>query len=304
MPVRSNIIALPLLIAGFATFADAASLGDPAKNLDIQTWVKGKAVDLQRTSGKNIVVVEFWATWCGPCRTSIPHLTRMQQKYEDNGVIVVGISDEELAQVKPFVDQMGSKMQYTVASDPDKSAHKDYMRAFGVDGIPHAFVVDKDGAIAWRGHPMAGLDEVLDQMIAGEYDLEAIKRIDEAYSLVPSFQEMVKSPLNAGRADRLAAEIIEKGAASADFLNSFAWHILTDPEVKHRNLELAMDAAERAYDLSQGKDPNIVDTYARAWYEKGDLDKAIMYQRKAVGLAGNTKLGEHLREVLEYYLSQ
>src|SRR5436189_5204296 len=106
----------PLLLAGLVGLTAfpllAARLGDPAAALTIKDWVKGKAVDVK--DGKNIYVVEFWATWCGPCKVSIPHLTEMQAKFKDKGVVFVGISDEPLATVKPFVEKMAEKMDYTV----------------------------------------------------------------------------------------------------------------------------------------------------------------------------------------------
>ena len=64
------------------------------------------------------------------------------------------ITDEELPVVKKFLTQMGDKMDYTVAIDDDGKTSKGYMKAFGIDGIPHAFVVDQKGQIVWQGHPM------------------------------------------------------------------------------------------------------------------------------------------------------
>src|ERR1041385_6120947 len=86
------LFALSLLTAAFTLNTHAAgALGDPAAPLVISEWVKGKPVDLAAAKGKEVVVVEFWATWCGPCRTSIPHLTEMQKKFKD--VRFVGVSD-------------------------------------------------------------------------------------------------------------------------------------------------------------------------------------------------------------------
>ena len=171
--MKKFVSTLALVIACAAGLR-AAELGDPAKPLDIKEWVKGKAVTLAEGKGKTIYVVEFWATWCPPCRTSIPHLTEMQKKFKDKGVVFIGVTREEPDVVKKFVEKMGDKMDYTVAIDAGKTS-EGYMQAFGIGGIPHAFIVDKEGKIAWEGHPMDGLDKVLDAIIAGKYDLNEAK---------------------------------------------------------------------------------------------------------------------------------
>lgn len=133
-----------------------------AGKLAIAHWVKGEEVDL--SSGVN--VVEFWATWCPPCRTSIPHLTALQKRFKDQGVNIIGISDEPLKTVEPFVKKMGDQMDYVVAIDDADATSEAYMRRYGVNGIPHAFVV-KDGTVVWHGHPMSGLDEAIEEALGG-----------------------------------------------------------------------------------------------------------------------------------------
>ena len=140
-------------------------LGDAAYPLTGLTWVKGEPVKI--TPGK-VYVVEFWATWCPPCRMTIPHLTELQAKYKDR-VTFVGISQEQPGVVKTFVSDQGDKMAYTVAVDVAGEVDKGYMRAFGQSGIPHAFVVDAAGKIVWHGHPMSPIEEVLDQVLDGTY---------------------------------------------------------------------------------------------------------------------------------------
>src|SRR4026208_488125 len=129
-----TFLSLPLCLAAAMLFPRAppaaAGLGDAAASLQIAEWVKGKPVDLAAAKGKQIVVVEFWATWCGPCRTSIPHLTEMQKKFKD--VAFVGISDEEVPTVKKFVEKMGEKMDYAVAVDKQRKTSAGYMEAFGI----------------------------------------------------------------------------------------------------------------------------------------------------------------------------
>jgi thiol-disulfide isomerase/thioredoxin len=123
----------------------------PALGVDYQA----KAPDLK---GKP-VIVEFWATWCPPCRKSIPHLNEINKKFKDKGLIIVGITDEDKATVEGF--QKTTPMEYSVAFDKgNKLGEK-----FGITGIPHAFIVGKDGKIAWEGHPMqmteADIEKVL-----------------------------------------------------------------------------------------------------------------------------------------------
>ena len=131
--------------------AQPQSSAGTASTMAVAHWVKGDPVDI--SSG--VHVVEFWATWCPPCRTSIPHLTEIQEKFAERGVKIIGVSNEKLGTVEPFVEKMGDKMAYTVAIDGGIA--KDYMGKYDIRGIPHAFVV-KDGQVAWHGHPMSGLD--------------------------------------------------------------------------------------------------------------------------------------------------
>lgn len=156
---------MALVVAGVCA-ANAADLGMKAPPLEIAEWVKGTPVDLKAGEGKSVYVVEFWATWCPPCRTSIPHLSEMQKKFKDKGVVFVGISTEQPPKVKPFVQSMGDKMDYTVAVDKAQKTAKAYMGAFDVNTIPHAFVVDKAGKIVWHGHPMEKLDSAIEKALA------------------------------------------------------------------------------------------------------------------------------------------
>jgi thiol-disulfide isomerase/thioredoxin len=165
-----------------AMVLSAAEIGDPAAPLQIAEWLKGDAVDLAAVKGKKIVVVEFWATWCGPCIQSIPHLTEMQQQYADRGVVFVGVTSEAANVAKPFVDKMGAKMDYTVAADDGRKTTDGYLKAYGINGIPHAFIVGRDGNIAWHGHPMSGLDKELEKLAAAPVVADPVAQKREAAS--------------------------------------------------------------------------------------------------------------------------
>ena len=391
----------PTILLAAACPLFAAQLGDPAAPLEIAEWIKGEPVDLAAAKGKKIVVVEFWATWCGPCRTSIPHLTEMQKKFANRGVIFVGVSDESPAKVKPFVDQMGEKMDYTVAIDRGNKTSDGYMKAFGVNGIPHAFIVDKEGRVAWQGHPMAGLDKALDRMAANTFDLGTEKKRDAAQRKLEEYFELASTAGNDAQLDKLAVQIaaldkelgginpgekldlaglrksarfqslmrdyqraltsgrsgaelekLEQKAAplapdgfkfaefkgqfqlqrlfqdyyraltrpgneakapelakqlegiessNAEMQNEIAWTILTDEKIKNRNLPLAMKFARAAFTASEGKDANILDTYARALFDTGKVSEAIEQQKRAIELCDDKEKKAELKHTLQRY---
>ena len=139
-------------------------VGDPAPKLQLDKWLKGEPVK-QFEKGK-IYVIECWATWCGPCIASMPHVTKMQAKYKDKGVTVIGVNvwERDLAAPEPFVKKMGDKMGYAVATDVLPATDDGspgvgmmattWLKAAGRNGIPCSFIVDRQSKIAWIGHPM------------------------------------------------------------------------------------------------------------------------------------------------------
>ena len=128
------------------------AVGSKAPALSVDEIIKGKPVDgLQEGTA---YVVEFWATWCGPCIKSIPHLTKLQKKHKN--IVVLGVAGSERSGKEPleaFVKKQGSKMAYTVAYDSDRSMSAAWMMPAGQNGIPCAFIVDTKGMISWIGNP-------------------------------------------------------------------------------------------------------------------------------------------------------
>jgi thiol-disulfide isomerase/thioredoxin len=309
MKFQRILVPIALATLGFLT-THAAKLGDPAAPLSLKETVKGEAVDLAAGKGKQTYVVEFWATWCGPCRVSIPHLTELQAKYKDKNVTFVGISDETLEKVKPFVDKMGDKMAYVVALDADRKTSDAYMRAYAQDGIPTAFVVDKGGRVAWVGHPMGGLDEALDQILSGKYDLAAAQdefagreaKQRKQMELSQTFSKYMKlsNDGDPGAAD-VGARLLDAVGPDAQILNAIAWNILTAPGIKNRDVKFALKAAEAGVAASKGKEFAVVDTYARALADNGKLAEAIEQQKKAIALAKDEKAKEELTKTLKGY---
>lgn len=151
-------------------------VGDRAPKLQTGKWVQGDPV--QAFEKGKAYLVEFWATWCGPCRVSIPHLNELHTKYKDKGLVVIGQNcwehNEKL--VEPFVKKMGDKMTYRVALDNKEESERGqmaetWMAAAGRNGIPSAFLVDTQGRIAWIDHPMQLKEQVIEEVLARKFDL-------------------------------------------------------------------------------------------------------------------------------------
>ena len=283
-------------------------LGKPAAPLTGLQWIKGEPVKMKKGS---VYVVEFWATWCGPCLKSIPHLTELQHQFEDKGVTIVGISTENAETVKPFVADKGDTMNYSVAVDPARKVSKGYMQAFGVRGIPHAFVVGKDGNLLWHGHPMAGLDAVLEQVVAGQFDYvgyakKQVAQEKEQARVLKLFKAYFTTVgTDRDEAAQIGLQLVD-GPDNAMMLNALAWRILTDVPQDQRDLELARSAAAKAVKLTEEKNSSVLDTHARVLYELGKkyVTDAVTQQKKAVALAeGNDEMRRRLEEALERYES-
>jgi len=156
--------------------AATLKIGDPAPKLQVASWVQGEPV--KGFEPGKMYVVEFWATWCGPCRASIPHLNAIYQKFQDKGVVVIGQDcwEQEESAVVPFVKKMGTNMTYRVALDDKSKDEKgamavNWMEAAGLNGIPSAFIVNKQGKIAWIGHPMTMTEKLWEDILADHYDV-------------------------------------------------------------------------------------------------------------------------------------
>jgi thiol-disulfide isomerase/thioredoxin len=166
-----GFMALTIIAFGQGSAA-TLTVGDPAPKLQVSKWVQGDPVkEFQRDK---VYLVEFWATWCGPCLTSIPHVNELHTRFKDKGLIVIGqdVLEQDPDAVQPFIKKMADKMMYRVALDTEEGKMaQTWMEAAGEDGIPTAFVVDKRGTIVWIGHPMKLQESFLQQVIDGSLDV-------------------------------------------------------------------------------------------------------------------------------------
>jgi thiol-disulfide isomerase/thioredoxin len=348
-----------LLLSSAALAGDELAVGQAAPTLTDVNWVKGEPVKEWKKG--EIYVLDFWATWCGPCKKAIPHINELAKAHRADKVNVIGVAVWPRPNMVPtdqFVAEKGDGMDYLIAEDIEGQTAKRYMDGSLNDGIPTVMIVDRDGTLAWVGNPFVpagAMDEAFKAIVAGTHDKAAFASADQARRdearpafarnerlgrFMPRIQAAAKSqdwPTALAAADELLAEdpadptAIQvkysllrdsgdrqgassfgqaqvKGALkdSAQELNGLAWMIV-DPakrvEASDRDLELALAAATRADELTQHANGSIIDTLARTYFWKGDLDKAIELQTHALEVASDEEKAQ-LQPALDEYLAK
>jgi thiol-disulfide isomerase/thioredoxin len=132
---------LAMLVAGAWLLQGCGGQSAPELSLEPLHGKTGDRVKLSSQQGK-VVILDFWATWCAPCRQSMPKLDAIYRKYKDRGLVVMGVTDEPRPNVNDFALH-DSKTTYPLYLDP----HGDAGSKYGADSIPMLFLIDKNGKI-------------------------------------------------------------------------------------------------------------------------------------------------------------
>ncbi len=185
-----SFLAFLLLITSAGAQLPKAPLfkpGDPVPELKVAEWMRDEP--FQGWDKHKLSVVEFWATWCVPCKEAMPHLSTLAKKYSDD-VGFYSISIQEQSQMIPdgvraFVRENEAIMQYSVGRDadgkPDSNCEMFYwFMGSKQRGIPVAYIVDRSGKLLWLGHPL-DLDSPLASALAGKLDVAKERKKFERY---------------------------------------------------------------------------------------------------------------------------
>lgn len=278
--LRWMLVAL-VTLAGVARAA-TLNIGDPAPGLQVAHWVKGSPVGGFET-GK-VYVVEFWATWCGPCKQSIPHLTELAHQFKDKVTFIgVDVMEKDTNTVVKFVDGQGEKMDYHVAIDRAEGVMANtWLKAADQNGIPSAFVVDGAGRIAWIGHPMDSLDKTLDQVLSGTWDgALAGKRLAARQQAQALFNEGMRGADDASILERAKKlEVLDREVGG--FIQGQKFDAAEFLQQIH--FSSAMDAYQKA--VMEGEDAATLDQLEARVRERApkDYDFDSINQRIRLGL--------------------
>ena len=181
------------------TSFEVLKVGDQAPLIKVAKWIKGSPI--QKFNPGHVYVIEFGATWCGPCKDAIPHLSELAKKYREKARVISffvwenrssdSVSIEYISKVEKYIQKLGDKIAYSIAvDDAQQTMANTWLKAAKRNGIPTFFLVDQMGKIAFVGDgtEIKKLDNYLNKLIHGIFDATSVvkeqKNWTELYSQV------------------------------------------------------------------------------------------------------------------------
>lgn len=283
------LAAFGLALAVAAPAQPSFKIGQSAPEFKAGRWLKHGPIT--KLEPGQIYVLEFWATWCGPCRAAMPHLTDLARKHAGK-VTIIGVNILERAPSEKLdrlldqvITQMGKDLDYPVCRDTaDDYLLTHWFKPTRSPAIPESVVVDGNGKIAWIGHP-SRLDQVIDELLAGAFDYE--KSASDFAKAAAGSNAMMKVFADYGEAMKAgdwakAIEIIDANPQYAANL----WLPRFDALLRHSPSE----AFEQLREVVAKKDRNA-GNYLGAVSRADHLPREI-YQFAAEALVPNARAGD------------
>ncbi|MEM1447132.1 MAG: TlpA disulfide reductase family protein [Planctomycetota bacterium] len=291
-PVRLSHLLLTVgLLLGLAPWATASSRYAIGDAVDFEM----KTIDNERFTSEDLrgrlVVVEFWATWCGPCVEMIPHLKKMNNTYEDQGVVMISVSvDDDTGAARKMIRQR--KMDWVMVLNKDQESRPNGEFFSGRYGIPHAFLISPDGDLLWNGHPArleTAIEDAMETHPPGRRDggdgftsasaEDVAKKAAEAsLGQKPDFHELYKQldllPEDAFDQAKVKAfgRSIKRSLdkLSADQQEDHDLYITAYPE-KYEKLQRWLDASARSISESSGRDTPVNPEVVASRFQQAEL---------------------------------
>lgn len=152
---RASTLVLLLALAAAPACASSAAVSPPevaavvgreAPTVKLE-WLDGSSPTTLESLRGRVVLLEFWRTWCGPCRQQVSHLNELHERFEADGLVTVGVSNEAADLLRGSSTELG--IRYPLARTEGMEAESPY----GIRSVPRAFLIDRSGVLVWAGHP-------------------------------------------------------------------------------------------------------------------------------------------------------
>lgn len=301
--------------AGAGAVAAAPEVGDKAPALTVAKWIGGEPVDVEKADADEVFVLTFWPAGQRQARYYTSQLTELQRQFRDKRVRVIVVTDEDAETIDRFLNGgWRRQVAFTIALDKRGRSMKRWSpQSHWAE--PGRTCIVKGGKVIWVGQPREELEvQVAEacgdtEYLAGakEQQVQATKlrtafedeKWDDALAALDKMQAFKprEGRLCTARYMILAMKKKDAEAAKAygrtllaqcddpEVLNELAWGMLTEKVwAEAQDLEFSRAVAQKAMMLTDEKNGAIVDTYARALYEMGDLKGAVEWQKKAVNI--------------------
>jgi peroxiredoxin len=304
-----------LLLASLAATAQAIDLGETAPELEPSGWVQGEPVKMGDAGGKTAFILFFWRTFETDSVERMKELSTFYEKHKAKGLEVVAVSTEPADEVKTYLAD--NKVAFRIALDQDHNIEGVYAK--DVRKMPYAVVVDKTGVVVWKGDPAWGMNDIVERVLDGRFDLKKAQAIDKLQGDLWEFwwgsdeetdklakladQILAIDPTHVYAYDarvhafqrkkdalgfkKWVRAHVEKVKAEPKALSHVAWRLIGDATENGEwcDPELALTSVRKATDASKSADGDILDTHAHVLHAIGLLEQAIEIEKKALALA-------------------
>ena len=281
MMMKRTLWLLALILGLAPRLVPAQIIGEPAPALQIKAWAKGQPVGVK--PGTNVYLIEIWSTTSLGCRAAIPILNELQERYQTNGLMVVGISDESPEAIATYLQGDGSAIKYTIAADDARQTGLAYMMPLKQRGIPYTFVVGTNGQFLWHGFPKAGLGDVLARVMSGTYDVERAKKNEAAGRQMEQY--LTLSQHGDFRAKPAGEVLLASRTNDIGLLSDIAYKIATVPNLAHRDFALAFRALDEADKLDTTNKASVMIVRAICLFESGKHEDGLSMATQAINSA-------------------
>ena len=153
-----------IIAALFLTFALPAFASEEAPAFSVPTFPNNEKISLADLKGQ-VVYLDFWATWCPPCRKSFPWMDEMHKRYKDQGLAIIAVSvDKKREPIEAFIEK--TTPSFTIAHDPGGKVAKDYK----LRGMPSSYIIDRSGQLVkvhmgFRGRDKEKLEKIIQSLL-------------------------------------------------------------------------------------------------------------------------------------------